>query len=106
MTPDFEKIQTGMVNGLNQTTRVNEEVKVKNEEAKPSFKSIEREDMETGVAGRSSVKMDNFETDMRRFNENPALCGVAMETVDQLCKKGYSYEEAIDVAFKELGLAK
>lgn len=106
MTPDFDKIQAGLTNGLQKTTRAKKEEKVaeKQQDNGLSFKSIERKDMGTGVAGRSSVKMDNFETDMAKFNQNYQFVQATNKYIDSLLEQGYSLEEAINAVHSELGV--
>ena len=104
MTPDFDKIQPGMTNGLNKVTK-----KQQREEKQASGKSEvsflgERTDMGTGVAGRSSVKMDNFDTDMEKLMKNPALAKAANSYIDSLVKQGYNYIDAVNAVSSELGI--
>ena len=104
MTPDFDKIQPGMTNGLNKVTK-----KQQREEKQASGKSEvsflgERTDMGTGVAGRSSVKMDNFDTDMDRFMKNPKFAKAFNLYVDSLVNKRYNYIDAVNAVSSELGI--
>ena len=104
MTPDFDKIQPNMINGLNKTTKAQREEKQAQVENDVAFKGIERTDMGTGVAGRSSVKMDNIDTDMRKFFKNPQFAKAANKYVEHLVEQGYNYEDAIEAVWQELGV--
>ena len=105
MTSDFDKIKPGMINGLNKTTNIQrEEQKTQAEMSDTAFKGIERTDMGTGVAGRSSVKMDNIDTDMRKFFKNPSFASAANKYVEHLVEQGYNYEKAIEAVWRELGI--
>ena len=108
MAPDFDKIQAGMANGLNKTKKVQKEEKEVKETAKKedvSFKSVDLKDMGTGVAGRSSVKMDNLETDMISFRGNYKLAEASNKLIDMLVEeKGYSLEQAISAVYGELNV--
>ena len=106
MAPDFDKIQAGMTNGLQKTTKTKKEEQTSKlqEEVGISFKNVERKDLGTGVAGKSSVKMDNFDTDMARFQNYPMVVEAANAYVDSLLAKGYSLEEAVSAVHNELGI--
>ncbi len=107
MTPDFDKIQAGMTSGLQKTTKANKkEDNNSNSQAGQglSFKSIERKDMGTGVAGRSSVRMDNFDTDMSKLEKNYQFAQATNDYIDELVRQGYSLEEATMAVYKELGV--
>ena len=108
MAPDFDKIQAGMTSGLNKTSKVKKDETV-GKEAQPnnnvSFKQVDLKDMGTGVAGRSSVKMDNLETDMISFKGNYKFADATNRLIDELVeKKGYSLEQAISAVYGELGI--
>lgn len=105
MTPDFDKIQPSMTNGLNKLTKKQqrEEKQVLNE-SETSFGRIEHTDMGTGVAGRSSVKMDNFDMDMDRLMKNPNFAKTFNLYVDSLVNKGYNYVDAVNAVSSELGI--
>ena len=104
MTPDFDKIQPGMTNGLNKVTNNQREEKTAQAEHDVTFKGTERTDMGTGVAGRSSVKMDNIDTDMRKFFKSPRFAIAANKYVEHLVEQGYNYEDAIEAVWQELGV--
>ena len=105
MAPDFEKIQAGMNNGLKKTTKVNKEetAQAAQQEVQNglSFRGAEKTDMGTGAAGRSSIKMDNFDTDMRKFKYPNAQ--VVNTYIDALVRQGYDYGDAIVAVMNELG---
>ena len=108
MTPDFDKIQPGMTSGLNKTSKVKKDENVE-KESQPnnnvSFKQVDLKDMGTGVAGRSSVKMDNLETDMISFKGNYKFADATNKLIDEMVdKKGYSLEQAISAVYGELGI--
>ena len=108
MAPDFDKIQAGMTNGLNKTSKVQKEEKVGKEAQlnnNVSFRQVDLKDMGTGVAGRSSVKMDNLDTDMISFRGNYKFADATNKLIDELVeKKGYSLEQAISAVYGELGV--
>ena len=107
MTPDFDKIQAGMSNGLNKTTKINKEDSVKNVQAEIqnglSFRGSDKIDMGIGAAGRSSVKIDNFDTDMRKFDGKYQYANALNTYIDNLVAQGYPYEDAIVAVMDELG---
>ena len=102
MTADFDKkIQSGMVNGLNNTTKKQSvDKKVEND----TSKEIKNIDLGTGVAGRSSVNVSNIDTDMRKFFNSPRFCEAANKYVEHLVKQGYNYEDAVKAVWSELGV--
>ena len=103
MTADFDKkIQSGMVNGLNNATKKQSVEQVSAGEA--SFKDTQKIDMGTGSAGRSSVNVDNFDTDMRKFFKSPRFAQAANKYVEHLVNQGYNYEDAVNAVFSELGV--
>ena len=107
MTPDFDKIQAGMTSGLQKTRKANKKEETSNNaqaEQGLSFRSIERKDMGTGVAGRSSVRMDNFDTDMSKLEKNYQFAKYTNDCIDSLVKQGFSLEEATMAVYKELGV--
>ncbi len=105
MTPDFDKIQPSMTNGLNKVTKKQQrEEKQASGKSEVSFSGTERTDMGTGVAGRSSVKMDNFDTDMEKLMKNPQLAKAFNSYVDSLVKQGYNYVGAVNAVSSELGI--
>lgn len=104
MKPDFDKIQSGMVSGLSKASKKQDKENQTQSEINTAFKGSEHVDMGTGVAGRSSVKMNNIDTDMRKFLKNPQFAHVANEYVERLIEKGYNYEDAIDAVWQELGV--
>ena len=106
MAPDFDKIQAGMANGLNKTQKVKKEetAEVSQKESSQKGLSFKKVDLGTGVAGKSSVKMDNFDTDMARFQNYPMVVEAANAYVDSLLAKGYSLEEAVSAVHNELGI--
>lgn len=65
---------------------------------------IENFDMGTGVVGRSTIKIDSLDNDMRKLAKNPAFISVINEYVDKLCEQGYNLEDAINTVFSELGI--
>ena len=107
MTPDFDKIQAGMANGLNKTTKIQKEEKAQNEQQEVqnglSFRGAKKTDMGTGAAGRSSVKMDNLDTDMKKFKANYKFAEAVNTYVDSLVAQGYDYGDAIVAVMNELG---
>jgi len=94
MTPDFDKIQTGHVNSVRKTEKKQEKQNVEKQE-KAFLPSYDEVSSDTGVIGRSTVKADNFETDMKKLKENPEVVNFRIQLIDILLKKGYSLEEAV-----------
>ena len=105
MTPDFDKIQAGMANGLNKTTKIQKENAAQNQEAEQgiSYRQLERRDLGTGVAGRSSVGVDHYEKAMLTLKNNYAYAAATNELVDRLLDQGYSLEDAVAAVHGELG---
>ena len=103
MTADFDKkIQPGMVNGLNNTAKKQSvEKEIINNNTSKETKNI---DLGTGVAGRSSVNINNIDTDMRKFFNSPRFCEAANKYVEHLVKQGYNYEDAVNAVWTELGV--
>ena len=54
-------------------------------------------------AGRSSIKMDNFDTDMRKFDGKYKYANAVNAYIDSLVAQGYPYEDAIVAVMDELG---
>ena len=110
MTPDFDKIQAGMNNSLNKTSKIKKEDAVKNTQPEInnglSFRGSEKVDMGTGSAGRSSVKMDNFNTDMISFKAHYDFAQMTNNLIDSLVEQGYSLDEATCAVYNELGYGK
>lgn len=108
MAPDFDKIQPGMTNGLNKTSKVKKEDNTEKQSQQNnnnvSFKQVDLKDMGTGVAGRSSVKMDNLETDMISFKGNYKFADATNKLIDKLLDQGYSLEDAVSAVYGELGV--
>ena len=107
MAPDFDKIQPGMTNGLNKTSKVKKEDNTEKQAQQSnnvSFKQVDLKDMGTGVAGRSSVKMDNLETDMISFRVNSKFADATNKLIDKLLEQGYSLEDAVIAVYGELGV--
>ena len=103
MTADFDKkIQSGMVNGLKSTTK--KQGVEQGSAGEAAFKGTQNTDMGTGVAGRSSVNIDNFDTDMRKFLKSPKFAQAANKYVEHLVNQGYNYEDAVNAVFSELGV--
>lgn len=94
MTPDFDKIQAGHLNSVRKTERKQKEQNIKKQEevSSPSYDEVQAD---TGVIGRSAVKVDNFDADIKKFMENPTAAKAKMSLVDILLEKGYSLEEAV-----------
>lgn len=110
MTPDFKKIQAGSNNSLNNTKKIDKEEAV---QAAPlevqgglSFRGAKETDMGTGAAGRSSVKLDNFNTDMLTFKGHYDFAQMTNNLIDSLVKQGYSLENAAYTVYNELGYNK
>ena len=109
MTPDFDKIQAGMNNGLNKTSKISKEdeaIKTSSQSDVQnglSFRGTEKSDMGTGAAGRSSVKMDNFNTDMLTFKGHYDFAQMTNNLIDALVEQGYSLDEATNAVYNELG---
>ena len=62
--------------------------------------------MGTGSAGRSSVKMDNFNTDMISFKAHYDFVQMTNNLIDSLVEQGYSLDEATCAVYNELGYSK
>ncbi|MBQ7450500.1 hypothetical protein IJS77_03710 [bacterium] len=107
MTPDFDKIQAGMNNGLKKTQKIQKEETAQSiqQEAQNglSFRGAKKADMGTGAAGRSSVKMDNFDTDMRKFQSKYHYAHAVNTYIDALVAQGYDYGDAVVAVMNELG---
>ena len=110
MTPDFDKIQAGMNSGLNNTKKIQKDETVQNVQPEVnngvSFRGTEKTDMGTGSAGRSSVKMDNFNTDMVSFKSHYNFVQMTNKLIDSLVEQGYSLDEATCAVYGELGYNK
>jgi len=103
MTPDLDKLQAGMLSSLNKTKLNKKTDKKQLSDVEP--RSMEHQEIEDNVVGRSAVKMDNFDSDMKMFKNNPAMCSLMLDMTDYLQKRGYTYEDAIQVVMSELGVA-
>ena len=110
MTPDFDKIQAGMNNGLSKTSKIKKDETAQNTQAEVnngiSFRGTEKTDMGTGSAGRISVKMDNFNTDMISFKAHYDFAQMTNNLIDSLVEQGYSLDEATCAVYSELGYNK
>ena len=110
MTPDFDKIQAGMNNGLKKTQKIQKDDTAQNTQPEVqnglSFRGTEETDMGTGAAGRSSVKMDNFKTDMASFKAHYNFAQMTNNLIDSLVEQGYSLDEATCAVYNELGYSK
>ena len=95
-----------MTNGLSKTQKLKKEEKTQDSVQKEglSFRSIEREDMGTGVVGRSSVKVDNLDTDIARLKNNYDFAKYSNDIIDYLVNQGYNYDEVVSAVYDELGL--
>ena len=110
MTPDFDKIQAGINGSLKKTSKVQREEIAQNEQSEIknglSFRGTEKTDMGTGSAGRSSVKIDNFNTDMISFKSHYDFANMTNNLIDSLVEQGYSLDEATYAVYSELGYNK
>lgn len=106
MAPDFDKIQAGMSNGLSKTRKIKKDnsAEISASEVSDNNVSFKQIDMGTGVAGRSSVRMDNFDTDMARFDKNYRFAELTNKYIEALVRKGYSLEDATMAVYRELGI--
>jgi len=94
MTPDFSKIQSNHVNNVSRTEK-KQQVQDLDVNTQENLSAVEEITSDTGVVGRSTVKADNFETDMKKLKENPAKVDLKLQIIDILLKKGYSLEDAV-----------
>ena len=110
MTPDFDKIQAGMNNSLKKTSKIKKDDMAQNAQSEVknglSFRGTENTDMGTGAAGRSSIKMDNFNTDMVSFKAHYDFVQMTNNLIDSLVEQGYSLDEATCAVYNELGYNK
>ena len=102
MTPDFDKIQAGMVNGLNKTTNVSKKKEVQ-ATGDSSARTIGQQDFQDNVAGRSSIKADTFDANLQKFLKDPSFAMMRNNLIDKLVEQGYSLEEASYIVLTEMG---
>ena len=106
MAPDFDKIQANMTSGLQKTQKTNQKEEQSlnaQQEQGLTFRGAERTDLGMGVAGKSSIKIDNFDTDMTKFGKNYQFAQATNAYIDSLVAQGYSLDEAVSAVYGELG---